>query len=351
MATNDGSAYRRDHWEIYVLLSVGPLALFLLFVWVFLGGDAPFVGVLADFDGLASAIAFARNRIGIVILNYSTYCYVHTFVALGAMGYFLVALHNHGARTGRSTLFEIVFATVFGLIACGFVVVLTANKSLLAFVTLSIFSDLYVEPGYELMNLLGLKGHLPGHGTDIRVALYIGVLVPTVLGIMAVAYATAAFHYVVCTRPLPGTAGWEAAYVACIATLKRNMTVLSLILVSSVLTARAYNFILPSLIAPGETAALAAYTALATTLSFSAGMLFMATLAASFAPGIVLLLQDLYGAKRRASADHFGAVLKRLEIAGPLGQLRSLLRIGLTVLAPALASPFMDALANIAIGG
>ena len=337
--------YERLQWAGQVVFAALPLALFLSIIWVFMGSDQQLrsVGkaIEAPSDELVTYVTYATTRVGVVVMDYSIHVYVHLIVSLVATCYFVMVMRNHARARSLAVKFEFGFAMLFALAVGAIVVNMTIGQPLLTFS--SVFSDLYICPFQELFHLLELKDELPGHSWGPLTFFHVSVLMPTFFGLVAVVFCTAAFHHVVCSRrPMETNAGQDDI-VQCVTTMKRQLTFLSLVLVTSVLTSRAYAYMLPSLLDPNETAH-KAYSDLASTLSFAGSMLFTATLFAAFAPGVVSLLTEL---AHLSSGDKLGglkAIMERLNVSKPAGQFVGILRVVLTLAAPALADPVMDVL-------
>lgn len=329
--------YQRHQWAMQVAFAIIPLALFLLVIWVFIGDGRHSVGQITDICSVGR-LDNPAVRLRAAMLNYSTHVYVHMIVCLVATCYFLMVMRNHARARSLAIRFEIGFAISFTLIAGAAVVTMTASQLLPT--RWMIIWGLYIGPFEQLANALQLNDKLSGSFWGPPSFFHVLVLVPTFFGLMAVVSCTSAFHYVVCSRRSMKTDTWQDDVVRCATLLKRQLTFLSLALVTSVLTSKAYLYLLPNLVKDGS--ALKVYSDLASTLSFANSMLFTATLLAAFAPGVVSLLRDL----SRLSADEkrggLTAILERLNISKPSGQLSGIVRVVLTLAAPGLAGPLMD---------
>jgi len=211
---------------------------------------------------------------------------------------------------------------------------------------MSVFSGLFVEPLRDLLQTLKLDDAFARYPSGIVTFLYLSLLVPTLLGIVAVVAGTAAFHHVALSRTRRDSPDWQGDFVDCVTVLKRQLTLLSLILVSAVLTSRTYVNFMPSLVYPKQSEAHAIYVELASALSFSSGILLTATLFAAFAPGVVLLVTDVAGIQLEGKEHGLHAILERLKINNPTSQIAAVTRVVLTLVAPALAGPVMNILST-----
>lgn len=341
------TTYCRYQWAMQVAFVVLPLILFLFIVWVFMDGDQQLRSVGATIEEPSGELVdYATARLGVVILDYSIHVYVHVIVSLVAIYYFLSVMRNH-ARTRLLTIrFEIGFAMLFTFLVGAAVVIMTIGQPLPK--SCLIFSGLYIAPFEGLFDSLELKDKLSGHSwkslSFFHVSVFhVSVLMPTLFGLVSVIFCTAAFHHIVCSRrPMKTNVGQDDV-VHCITTLKRQLTFLSVVFVTSALTSRAYVHMLPSLVGQDETAH-KIYSALASTLSFASSMLFTATVLAAFAPGVTSLLRDITRLSSDESPGDLTAILERLNISRPIDQLVGIVRMVLTLAAPALADRVMDVL-------
>jgi|GEM_PF-2141010 len=337
--------YDRFQWALCVGFAVLPLVLFLIVLWVFSGSDPRVETVLSSVKPVPKALfAYAGARVGVVVLNYGTYVFAHTILCLGVIAYFVAVMRNRARTAGVGLRFQFGFAAVYAAVVCLAVILMTTNQPFPGLASVSVFSGLFVEPLRDLLQTLKMDNAFARYPGGIVTFLYLSLLVPTLLGVVAVVAGTAAFHHIVLSRPRRDSPDWQESFVDCVTVLKRQLTLLSLILISAVLTSRAYVNFMPSLVDPKQGEAHAIYVELASALSFSSGILFTATLFAAFAPGVVLLVMDVAGIQLEGKEHGLHAVLERLKINNPSSQIAAVTRVVLTLVAPALAGPVMNIL-------
>ena len=347
-ATTEELSYNRWLWAMYVAFAATPLALFLVTVWVFMGSDAQLYSVLKTIEAPSLKLVHdAVARAEIAILGYSMHFYVHVVVSLTATFYFLLAMRNHARARCLGLWFEIGFATLFALVVCVAIVIMTTNRSLPLVTSWSVFSGLFVEPYLVIIEKILRTPH-QGDGllacSQGPICLpYVSILGPALLGAVAVVFCAATFHHIVCNRRPTASDEWRDDIVRCVTMLKRQLTFLSLVLVTSVLVTRAYVGLLPPLLEPDKSAH-KLYSDLGSTLSLAGSMLFTATLFAAFAPGIVLLLRDFTHLPPDERSAVRMALLKRLNISKPMGKITGVAQAVITLAAPALAGPVAEVL-------
>lgn len=335
-ASSKRPPYDRWRWAMCVAFATAPLALFVVTVWAFLGSDKQLYSVSGTIEG-PPIEPVVHAHVDIVILDYSMYAYVHVIFSLAALSYFLMAMQNHARARGIAVRFEVGFAVLVALVVCLAIVIMTVNEFRSYATFPLVIAGLYVEPYIEPMkHLLGTDE--PGHDWHGRswqpiYFLYLSVLGPAVPGVFAVVFCTSTFHHIVCSRRLDRRDDIEY----CLTVLKRQLTVLSLVLVSSVVVTRDYVDLLPSLLALGESKP-EVYSALASSLTFAGSLLFSATLVAVFVPGVVALLR---GFPHLSSGDKC-IVLKRLNLVNFTGKATSIVQTVLTLAAPVLAGTLLE---------
>lgn len=340
-ATTEELSYNRWLWAMYVAFAATPFALFLVTVWVFMGSDEQLHSVLATIDNLSlELVDHAVARADIAILGYSMHFYVHVIVSFTATFYFLLAMRNHARARSLKLRFEIGFATLFALVVCVVIAIMTVNRSLPFVTSWSVFSGLFIEPYLVVIKKILRATHtgdeLLACSWEPTCLLYVSILGPALSGALAVIFCAATFHHIVCSRRQTDLDQWRDDIVRCVTMLKRQLTILSLVLVTSVLVTRAYVDLVPSLLDPDKSAH-KLYSDLGSTLSFAGSMLFTATLFAAFAPGVVLLSRDLTHLPPDEKRDVLMATLKRLNISKPIGKITSVAQAVITLAAPALA--------------
>ncbi len=336
-------------WTLCVLAAALPLAAFVLVLSVFSAGDQHLQNVIASKSfGDSILLPFPSSRLSIVSLEYGGWVFAHIVLCIAVASYFGTLFFAHASPaangpTPRAATLLLYAASLIGTLAA---LTLSADRG--GEVVLAPFADLIIAPFYYFLRAAGLSGQFSGFGQDPWIFLSVAVLIPTAFGILCVVAASGLFHHDVLNRRAAGEAGWEEDFAKCLLALKTYTGILSLILVSSTLTARAFFHLVPSLIAPPGAkpaptdAIYIAYKDFAAVLSTATGVLFTMTLLASFAPGLILLLRDAGGIVKDHSHADRQALMERLGLSDLRSKLGSLLRIGLTVASPALASPIAE---------
>ncbi len=332
------SKFNRVHWAVCVILAGFPFGLFLLVTWLFGVGDPRFTALLSSVPSAADLlVAHPVSNLRVKFAGYGSYVFLHVLLCLCASLYFLVSLCKRARKSSSGVRFQVVFATLFFALLGGAIGVLTTTPS--------VFSDLMVAPFSHFASSTGLSVKFAHSLFDADGFLHLALLLPTLFGVLAVVFAAAAFNQFVFSQRSYAGDDVVKNFIAAISIAKVQITLLSLVLVSSVLTARAFFLILPSLVSPGMKAELQLYTDFAGAVSMGSGLLFTATLFATFAPGAAIILTDIQGKKDSQGRDSLAAVLEHLKSSSWAQQMKSILQVVLTVAAPALVSPVLGLLA------
>jgi len=337
------------HWFLCVLAAAIPLGLFIAVLSVFEAGDPYLQSVIRSQSFADIALKpFPASRLAIVTLEYGTWVFAHIFLCVAVTAYFgtLFAAHANATPGGVAPRAAALILYAGGVIAVLAVLTLSADRS--GETVHSPFADLVVAPSFYFLRALDFSGQFGGFRNDPWIYLSVAALIPTAFGILCVVAASGLFHHDVQNRRSSGEEGWEEDFAKCLIALKTYTAILSLILVSSTLTARAYFHIIPSLmVPPGKEPAptdaiYIAYKDFATVLSTGTGVLFTMTLIASFAPGMIVLLRDASGIVRDHSHTERHELMERLGLSDLRSKMTSMMRIGLTLASPALAAPIAD---------
>lgn len=335
-------------WVLAIITAGIPLVLFTSILSLFGAGDRELqVLTRSELFGPSILKPFPSSRLGIVTLEYGWWVFAHVLICMTVAAYFATLLVGHTKRTSREVLPRLatVAAIIAGIVGVVTYLVLTPDRT--GDTIDAAFANLVITPFYYFLTAVGLADQFPGHGGDPWLYLSLGAAGPTAFGILCVSLASAVFHQDVQSRTAFGTEGWEKDYAACLRSLKTYAAVLSLILVSSTLTARAYFHIVPKLLAvPAKDAPdpgiYKIYADFAGEISTAAGLLFTMTLIAAFAPGLIVLLRDISGAVRESGQEGRHSLLEQLGLTDLRANLSTILRIGLTIASPALASPIAE---------
>ncbi len=331
------SKFNKFHWALCVCLAVVPFGLFVLVIWLFDIGDSRFAAELSSLPSAAALlIDYPVANLRVQVAGYGSYVFLHVLLCLCASLYFLVSLCKRARKSSSGVRFQIVFATLFFALVGGTITVVTTTPS--------VFSDLMVAPFSHFASSTGLDAKFAHSLFDADGFLNLAILLPTLFGVLAVVFAAAAFNQFVFSQRAYVGDDVVKNFIAAISIAKVQITLLSLVLVSSVITARAFFLILPSLVSPDMTAELQLYTDFAGAVTMASGLLFTATLFATFAPGAAIILTDIQGKKDSQGRDSLEAVLEHLKSSSWAQQMKSILQVVLTVAAPALVSPVLGLL-------
>ncbi len=325
-------------WVLCVGLSILPFAVFLLVFWFFAIGDPSFEVVWGPYNAAAELlVAYSAERLRVGVLSYGSYLFVHVPVCLSACAYYSLCLNRQRSLFTREGGFEFGFAVVYALAVCGVIVWLTVNDT--------VFSRLMIAPFAEFPDPPGLATGFEPVATNVDDFLCWAILVPVLPAVFAVVLASAAFHQIVMLRRSRATDENGKVLESPVPLLRMMVTVLSIILVSSVLTSRAYFNLLPALLDPVNKDESSLYRDLAGTLSTASGLLFTATLILAFAPGVVVMVHRVFAPLEDADAKHAKEAYRRFVEGSWYSQMKSVMQTVFTLAAPALATPFMEAIA------
>ncbi len=324
-------------WLLCVTFAVLPLVLFLAIAEVFTAGSVAADALLSaeTWENEAVFSPAVKGYASIFFFEYGVHVFVHVLACLVVGLYFLSRLTAQAA-CGPKVVLSLAFAA---LVSLAVVAVIRGDTA---------FSGYMIEPLSAILALTDAP--LPAFAANGEAAAYLtlALLFPTTLGIFVVNLASGSFHALLFSPRLE-TEDKPAATISGLSKiLHRDLVALSLVLVSSVITARAF-FTLPAhfFVSP-EHGAAKFYGQLAQSLSTGAGLLFSATLLATFAPGFVALM----GLSDEASGPGAQATVLWSRLALNLGRvsknLKAVWRPIIAMIAPALASPLMDLFAKLA---
>lgn len=336
-------------WVLCIIAAAIPLFLFVTILSLFGVGDRELQTVTeaADFNP-AILRPYAAARLGIVSIEYGWWVFAHVLLSITVGAYFATLLAGHAERESKEVLPRMVTVGVFIVCLIGFLTFLVLTPVRSGGEVETQFANLVIAPYYYFLTRMDLSAQFADFGGDPWSYLSLSALGPTAFGILCVTLASGVFHHDVLCRRRIGTEGWEKDVAACLRSLKTYAAVLSLILVSSTLTARTYFHIVPNLLAPpskddpGAGAIYTVYSDFAGTISTASGLLFTMTLIAAFAPGLIMLLRDVSGAVRNQEEGNRQSLLETLGLTDLRTNLSTLLKIGLTIASPALASPIAE---------
>lgn len=316
-------------WLLCVVIAAAPLAFYLVILELFT------VENIATFwRGRVGQQLFspaAEAHMGTAYFGYATHFFVHTLVCMAVGAYFCWKLAN--TRIFQEAM---IACLVLGLVVIAAVYLVTSTDTA--------FRDHMVEPILNV--LIALKPPLPrpfvAAGPDVF--LVWGLVTPVAFGVIAVLLATCSFHATLFFPKEKLATGDKQTARAFAKLLRRDVTVLSLVLVTAVMTARSYLTMTGHVFDADPSAQLTAATMreLAHSLSASAGVLFSVTLIASFAPGFVACMakrHELFGGSKISLREVFSE--SNAQGSGKQG-IGGVMQIFFALIAPAISSPLFD---------
>lgn len=322
-------------WLASVAFAVLPLALFLAGIEVFTAGGVSTAGLVLK-DGSEDAPILSPLATGygdISYFKYSVYVFVHILICLVVGLHFLSRL-SVSKRRGPALVIGLVFAAI--VIAAAFVA--TGTETAFRGFMVAPFSDMLIKAGARLPAF--------AMGGEIHDFLTLALVTPTSVGILVVVLATCSFHAAIFFGRSRPAESRQDALNGLATLLRRDMVALSIVLVSSVLTARAYFAIPAAIFSSDDGDASKFYLELARTLSTGSGLLFSATLFAAFAPGFFALAA--MSAKDSEPGKGPSAIWPglALELGSATQRFKSSWQPLMAFVAPAVSAPLFDLLSG-----
>lgn len=265
-------------WLASVAFAVVPLVLFLAGLEIFTAGNVSTDGLVLkggpEDAPILSALATGYGDIS--YFKYAVYVFVHILICLVVGLHFLSRLSVTNRR-GPALLVGLIF----GAIVIAAVSVATATDTAFRGFMVAPFSDMLIKADAQAPAI--------AMGGEIHEFLTLALVTPTSIGILVVVLATCSFHAAIFFGGPRQVESRQDVLNGLATMLRRDMVALSIVLVSSVLTARAYFAIPEAIFSSDDGEAAKFYLELARTLSTGSGLLFSATLFAAFAPGFFAL--------------------------------------------------------------
>jgi len=324
-------------WLLCVLFSVVPLALFLLSIETFTPGGVITEGLFSrePWNGKEVFLPAVKAYGSVSFFAYSIYVFAHVLVCIAAGLYFLSRLLESGASRIKFLLFLVVIVFVIAVVFS----VTTGNTAFRGYM-IDPLSDILTAADVALPKLVAMSG--------ADAFLTLALLVPTSLGIFVVLLATSSFHATLFFPRSTQDENRQDVIGALASVLRQDLIALSIVLVSSVMTSRAYFNIPTKYFLTSGNGAANFYEALAQALSVSTGLLFSATLVATFAPGFVALIAIADGdsGPRQQLSTLWSGLASNL--GRELQRFKGIWQSIVALIAPALVAPLMDVLSAIA---
>ena len=290
---------------------------------------------LAEFEVIAAANPQPRHLAGVLV--YTASLCGHLLVCISAIWYYADRVRgvSKAQRPGLAVTGAGVFVVFMTALICAYFLGL-------AVATLT-FDNTVALLTWAWADAPLLEGR--------RMAL--ALLLPTTPGVLAV--VAAAMAAAIAARGLPSAAGesemaWKIAFTDRVALMQRDFYILSLVLVSSTVTASLYLHLPIDLLAKDGGRSEAAAYADGVTLFW--GTIFTLTLLASFLPAFLVLRGRArkFAIDRWPEGEDFGK--RRAWVSGLLSSTslpRTLINVG-TMLAPLIAGPFSNGLQALVVG-
>jgi hypothetical protein len=322
-------------WVVCLAFAAFPLMLFLVVLEVFTNARVSLDGLLAMHDAATKTIfsPAAPAYADVSLFSFAIYLFVHTIICLAAIGYFIVrfsAVQQFWSKIAASVLFAAIVAIGVALAAA----------------TSSAFRAYMVEPLIAVLSAANTPVPFESLSSGPDGFLVAALLYPTSLGIVAVLMASGSFHAALFFKPHSTEKDPDSRLREHADTLRHDLVALSIVLVSSVMTARAYFAIPGKLFDPSNKTAVEFYKELSQSLSTGAGLLFSATLIAAFLPGFLSLIStdDGEGLDRYSFQDIWTRIASRSTWLSD--QFKGMWQSIAALIAPAVSAPFLDLLAG-----
>ncbi|MEO9875963.1 MAG: hypothetical protein ABJM26_07720 [Anderseniella sp.] len=322
-------------WRICVAFSVAPLALFLISIEVLTAGGVDLGGLLADgawgkYKVFSPAV---KAHASVSFFGYAIYVFAHSLICLGAISYFLsrFALVKRFATNVLSCVF-------FGMAVALVVVLVSANDTA--------FQGYMIQPLSVVLTATNSSVPLASWNDSQTSFLLIALVFPTSLGIFAVVMASGSFHGALFLEPRQSKENRTRRLEVLAEAMRHDLIALSFVLVSSVMTARAFFSIPAKFFDPDNKGLAAFYTELSQTLSTGAGILFSATLIAAFLPGFLTILSnsDDQGSGKTTLSDFWSRLATNTSWVSE--RFKGIWQSLAALIAPAISAPMLDLLSG-----
>jgi len=221
-------------WFVCVAFAVVPLALFLVSIETFTAGNVPTDRLLSPeaWDGTEIFSPAVKAYASVSFFGYSIYIFAHVLACFVVGAYFLSRLsvtESYGA-----TLLLILLIAAF-VVAAVFRIT-TADTA---------FRGYMIDPLSAVLTMADVQLPKLVAKSGVDAFLILALLVPTGLGIVVVILATSSFHAALFFRRSARDESRQDAIDALAANVRHDLIALSIVLVSSVITSRAY-FTMPA---------------------------------------------------------------------------------------------------------
>lgn len=316
---------KRLNWKTSALVATIPFFVFVCVLEAFSPQSLGLDGISLKTGASTTALSSAQFNaaMSLELLNYSVYVFIQAMVCLFAALYFLLLLNDSSKRNSVLIFCAASSSFLIGLLVW---IVLEATA----------FRSVMIEPLIDSISYLGAE-KLPLGVWLSSWSLPLLLVGPTAVGIFAVFLASASFHL-----RLFHTLEHDDRLAHLIhRVLKTDLMVLSLVLISSTLCARAFLHLIVPLLPPSGQGAV--FNSVAQTASVASGILFSATMIAAFLPGVAV---TLFGGDEVSTGEGEESLISRIAKDWNLStkKLGGIIQAILAVLAPALVAPVAEIL-------
>ncbi len=322
-------------WVICVAFSVVPLALFLICIEMFTAGGVDVSGLLGDaaWEKNKAFSPAVKAHASVSFFGYAIYIFAHSLISLGAIVYFL----SRFASVKRFAM-KVLICVLFGMVVTLVVILVSANQSA--------FQGYMVQPLSVVLTATSAAVPLASWNDSQTGFLLIALVFPTSLGIFAVLMATGSFHGALFFEPRQSGENRTRRLEVLAETMRHDLIALSIVLVSSVMTARAFFSIPAKFFDPANIGLVAFYTELSQTLSTGAGLLFSATLIAAFLPGFLTILSvsDDQASSKTTLSDFWTRLAANTSWVSE--RFKGIWQSVAALIAPAISAPMLDLLSG-----
>ncbi|MEL7217902.1 MAG: hypothetical protein AAGK01_05670 [Pseudomonadota bacterium] len=327
----------RITWLACVLFATVPLGLFLLLLQM----QTPGLFAMPMDSSPESALAAETlhpNAVSVLsasLFDYSVLTFIHSLICILAAGFFIVRMIRSGSTTTNAVL-----CAVFSAILIGALIAVVSGPTA--------FKGYMIDPILNVVQAISMPTSDSARFAIDQQSFTTLLVFPTALGIIAVFLASGSFHARICFPPDLPEHERASTPEALLKSIQPDLIVLSVLLVSSTVTARSFLHLTDGLIAGEYEAISAQMSAVAESLSTASGMLFSATLVAAFLPGCLIVISGLRS--KEGTPLLIDSVLSDIaEKSGFLSErFRRILQTLLAIVAPAFAAPVAEFLKGFA---
>ncbi len=319
-------------WLSCILFSALPLVLFLFSLVSFSTGQVS-METLWGSENLLSE--HANAYLSLSLFKYAVFIFVHLCLCLAVSVHFIKRLLT--CEEFLRNLF-LCFGLAVGVIFA--IYDLSENES--------IFSIFMVEPLLKALTLPAIEFSSSFGQDNVKGFLVFSIIFPSCLGVFAAVLASGSFHASLFFKVKTAIVDRKHAVVVKIKMLKFDVLMLSLVLVSSLLSAKTF-LSMPVSLFTKESVMAEFYLSFAQALIAGTGILYSVTLIAVFAPGFIGLLQlaqndsginFTFFRKWAGETRNTSDAASQVSPNGIWGTI-------IALLAPALASPLFDVIGTL----